>query len=232
MILGPRRLTRRRRECLEVLERVVSSAGAPAHYSAIAPELGISPWTAYDLLRELERDGLVAATYAHRPGVAVGRPQVAFHPTADGHRALGQSSSAGAEERALRRARERVASVGQALRPPRAPDVASQLGFWLQQAETLPWRTRDGLVQLLRGAPEAATGLTTFVAAVYGGVTSRAGAEADDLLAAVGAFQSRLARTTAARRERLVRSLLNLLEPRTAAPPQHSPVGFLGDTAG
>jgi DNA-binding Lrp family transcriptional regulator len=229
MVLGYRRLTRRRRECLEALERIVTAAGAPAHYTAVAPALGISPWTAYDLLRELEHDGLVATTYAHRAGVAVGRPQVAFHPTAEGRRALGQRTSGGADERALRRARERVASLGQTLRPPRTLDVAGHLGFWLQQAETLPWRSRDSLVQLLRGAPEAATGLTTFVAAVYGGVTSRAGAEADDMLALVGAFQSRLARTTAARRERLVRSLLSILEPRAPASGQHGSVGFLGE---
>ena len=231
MILGIRTLTRRRRECLAALQDAVTAAGAPVHYSAISERLGISPWTAYDLLRALECDGLAAASYAHRPGVAVGRTQVAFSPTDQGRAALGARSITPAEERALRRAAERVAALGQAaLRSSRSLDVAGHLGFWLGQAEGLPGRTRDGLRHLLRSAPEAATGLSMFVAAVYGAVTPGSGAEADDLIAAVSAFQARLTRTTAARRERLIRSLLAVLDTLPGQAPPPAPGRFLGET--
>jgi hypothetical protein len=232
MILGIRALTRRRRECLAALHDAVVAAGSPVHYSVVAERLDISPWTAYDLLRALEGEGLVGASYAHRPGVAVGRTQVAFSPTDQGRAALGaRTAAAPAEERALRRYTERVAALGQAaLRSSRGLDVAGQLGFWLGQAERLPGRTREGLRHLLRSAPEAATGLSMFVAAVYGAITPGSGAEADDLIAAVSAFQARLTRTTAARRERLVRSVLAVLDtrPGQASPP--IPGRFLGET--
>jgi hypothetical protein len=225
-ILGRSPLTARRRECLSALQQASAAAGGPVHYSAIAAPLSISPWTAYDLLRELEGCGLVATSYAHRPGVAVGRTQVAFAPTAAGRLALGEDGPA-PEERALRRARERVAAVGQAaVRTSRNVDLAGHLGFWLHQAEGLSTRTRDGLQHLLRSAPEAATALSMFVAGVYAAVASRSSGEAADALTAeVTAFQSRLARTTAARRERLLRSLAALLEAHPPAAVQPAAEG-------
>ena len=232
-ILGRPALTARRRECLAALSAAVRAAGGPVHYSAVAEPLGISAWTAYDLLRELEREGLAGVSYAHRPGVEVGRTQVAFAPTADGLAALGVVSVAGpplAEERALRRAQARFAALGPVSaalsaieRTSRGVDLAGHLGFWLSQAEQLPGRTRSGLRQVLRSAPEAATALSMFVAAVYGAVGSESAEAAEALAAEVGAFQRRLARTTAARRERLARSLASLLDHLPAAPP--------GDTA-
>jgi hypothetical protein len=54
------------------------------------------------------------------------------------------------------------------------------------------------------------------VAAVYGNVAARSTEQAEELTAAVSAFQQRLGRTTAARRERLARSVAALLD---AVPP-------------
>jgi hypothetical protein len=228
-ILGRPALTARRRECLAALDRAVRCAGGAVHYSAVAAPLGISPWTAYDLLRELERDGLAATSYAHRAGVAVGRTQVGFAPTEAGRAALGEPSAPPAEERALRRAHAGLAglaSVPAALaavqRGPRGLDLTGHLAFWLSQAERLPRRTRHGLVQALRTAPEAATALSMFVAGVYGAVSAESAEVADVLTAEVGAFQRRLARTTAARRERLARSLAAMLD-HLAAPADAAP---------
>jgi DNA-binding IclR family transcriptional regulator len=204
---------------LDAVAAECARSGGPVHYSSLAEPLGISPWTAYDLLRELEREGLVAAAYAHRTGVSVGRTQVAFLPTVAGRAALGAAPADPAEERALRRARERFASLGlTALRTSRNLDIAGHLGFWLHQAEGLPGRTRAGLGHLLGTAPEAATALSMFVAAVYGAIApTRSGEQADALVAEVSAFQSRLARTTSVRKERLVRGLARLLEARAVA---------------
>ena len=228
-ILGRSTLTARRRECLAALDAAVRLAGGAVHYSAVAEPLGISAWTAYDLLRELEREGLVATSYAHRAGVAVGRTQVGFAPTSAGRAALGEPSAPPAEERALRRARASLASmpsVPAALaavgRGSRGLDLTGQLAFWLSQAERLPGRTRTGLRQALRTAPEAATALSMFVAGVYGAISAESAEVADVLAAEVGNFQRRLARTTAARRERLARSLAALLD-HPAAPGDAAP---------
>lgn len=240
-ILGRPALTTRRRELLSALDAATTVAGGAVHYSAVAEPLGISPWTAYDLLRELERDGLVAASYTHRQGVAVGRTQVGFAPTDAGRAALGEPPAPLAEERALRRAKARFAglgplssAIGAVERTSRGVDLAGHLGFWLDQAERLPGRTRAGLRQLLRTAPEAATALSMFVAAVYGAVGSESAEMADALAAEVSAFQRRLARTTAARRDRLARSLATLLENLAAASPDAAatpePQHFLGVT--
>ncbi len=229
-ILGRSALTARRRECLAALDAAVAAAGGAVHYSAVAEPLGISAWTAYDLLRELEREGLAATSYAHRAGVAVGRTQVGFAPTAAGRAALGGPTAPLAEERALRRAQAslaRAGSVAGALaaveRSSRGVDLTGHLAFWLSQAERLPGRTRSGLRQVLRTAPEAATALSMFVAGVYGAVSAESAEVADALSAELGAFQRRLSRTTAARRERLARSLAALLDHHLAASPDAAP---------
>ncbi|HZS16257.1 MAG TPA: hypothetical protein VFC09_16835 [Candidatus Dormibacteraeota bacterium] len=229
-ILGRSALTARRRECLQALDAAVRAAGGAVHYSAVAEPLGISAWTAYDLLRELESCGLVATSYTHRAGVVVGRTQVGFAPTAQGRAALGEPPGPLAEERALRRAHAslaRAGSVAGALaavqRGSRGVDLTGQLAFWLSQAERLPGRTRSGLRQVLRTAPEAATALSMFVAGVYGAVSAESAEVADALAAELGAFQRRLARTTAARRERLARSLASLLDHHLAASADAAP---------
>ena len=206
----------------------MATAGGAVHYSVVAGPLGISPWTAYDLLRELERGGLVSASYGHAPGVAVGRTRVAFLPTRAGYTVLG-APAAYPEERALRRARGAFAQLGPvaaarqlAARGPRL-DLAAHLGFWLEQADSLGDRTRDGLRQLVGGAPEAASALSAFVAGVYGAVSPRAVGDAGDALTAgLLAFQARLARTTSGRRERLARSVATLLD--TLPPPGAAPL--------
>ena len=222
-ILGRSRLTSRRRECLAALARVTAASGGPVHYSAIAGPLRITAWTAYDLLGELERDGLVVRVRAHRPGAAVGRPQVTFAPTPAGRAALGDAPAP--EVQALRRARDRVAALGPvaaagaAAVGSHAGDLSAHLGFWLHQADGLSARTRDSLRSLLRGAPEAGAGLAMFVGAVYGALApASVGETADALSAQLTEFQARLARTTAARRDRLARSLQTLLERPAAAP--------------
>jgi hypothetical protein len=160
----------------------------------------------------------------------VGRTQVAFAPTDAGLELLRQdaaapNSAAPLEERRLRRALMRsAAGTLQASAPPRTSDLAGHLGFWLAQAHGLPGRTRAGLRQLLATAPEAATALSTFVAAVYGNVAARSTEQAEELTAAVSAFQQRLGRTTAARRERLARSLAALLDAVPPSTPAAVPV--------
>ena len=63
-------LTPRRGETLGVLRRLAGERGGGVHYSDVAADMGISAWTAYGLLRELERAGRAARSYA-LPGEAV-----------------------------------------------------------------------------------------------------------------------------------------------------------------
>ncbi len=53
----------------------------PVHYETLVQALGVSKWTAYDMLKELEKLGYLIRDYAMSPGEA-GRSPVVFLPTA------------------------------------------------------------------------------------------------------------------------------------------------------
>jgi DNA-binding MarR family transcriptional regulator len=57
-------LTPRRKEFLAKLKALYDFKGAAVHYGAVAEALGISKWTAYDMVQVLEREGYVRREYA------------------------------------------------------------------------------------------------------------------------------------------------------------------------
>jgi energy-coupling factor transport system substrate-specific component len=76
-------LTRRQGEFIEKLIDLNDEVGAPIHYSLLAERLGVSPFTAYDMLCILEEKGLVTSEYylpAERTGP--GRAERFFFPRA------------------------------------------------------------------------------------------------------------------------------------------------------
>ena len=73
-------LTPRRRETLAELRLLTAQAGDAVHYSLLAARMKISAWTAYGLLRELERMGLVVRRYAREPRGHGGRSRILFLP--------------------------------------------------------------------------------------------------------------------------------------------------------
>lgn len=83
MVLVIQLLSPRRRETLEELRRLSEQAGGAVHYTLVAARMRISAWTAYGLLRELERAGLVLRSYARDPHPRGGRSRILFLP-ADG----------------------------------------------------------------------------------------------------------------------------------------------------
>lgn len=76
-------LSPRRRQTLDELRRLSEQAGGAVHYTLVAARLRVSAWTAYGLLRELERAGLVLRSYAREPRSCGGRSRILFLP-ADG----------------------------------------------------------------------------------------------------------------------------------------------------
>ncbi len=57
------KLTRRQKEFVENLIEMTQEMHGPIHYSMLAERLGVSPFTAYDMLRVLEEKGLVTSEY-------------------------------------------------------------------------------------------------------------------------------------------------------------------------
>ena len=77
-------LTPRRLETLATLRRLTEEAGSAVHYSLVGARMRISAWTAYDLLLELEKLGLVVRRYV-QDGASThgGRSRILFAPSAE-----------------------------------------------------------------------------------------------------------------------------------------------------
>jgi len=75
-------LTRRRHQFLEHLKKLYRETSAPVHYIAVAEALGVSKWTAYDVLTELEKEGYLEREYIINSSEKVpGRSMIMFVPT-------------------------------------------------------------------------------------------------------------------------------------------------------
>jgi DNA-binding MarR family transcriptional regulator len=74
-------LTKRRMQLLDRLMELYQHKKLPIHYEALAKSLGISKWTAYDMLKEIEKLGFVSRSYEVN-AKETGRSQVVFTPTA------------------------------------------------------------------------------------------------------------------------------------------------------
>lgn len=73
-------LTKRRREFLDQIYRQYRLTNHPVHYSEVAEAIGVSKWTAYDVLKTLENQGLLKRTYSVNEN-ETGRSVVVFTPT-------------------------------------------------------------------------------------------------------------------------------------------------------
>ena len=131
------RLTARRLEALDNLQRLTAQAGEAVHYSLVGARMRISSWTAYGLLRELEGLGLVTRRSAPpEHSIAGGRSRIMFLPSAEP-----PSPTPDALDKRLRTAFERFAPIVDEADAARAflaeatSDMAYQLGFWLSRLE-------------------------------------------------------------------------------------------------
>jgi hypothetical protein len=159
-------LTPRRGETLGVLRRLAAERGGGVHYSDVAAAMGISAWTAYGLLRELERAGVAARSYAI-PGDVVrqsarrgGRSRILFSPSG------GALPSVELVDH-LRRAVERFGSIadeGVAARLYLAEalqgaggDLGLHLGYWIARLEAAGRSASDAVLEVLdsRAVPAA-----------------------------------------------------------------------------
>lgn len=75
-------LTPRQRAFLDKLIEICRENRAPVHYSDVAARLGVNPFTAYDMLKLLEKKGFVRSSYALSASHSgPGRSLVMFAPT-------------------------------------------------------------------------------------------------------------------------------------------------------
>jgi len=76
------RLTARQKVFCDKLLELYREIGGPVHYSELAKRLGVNRFSAYDMLKVLEKKGYAASSYALEAGHSgPGRPMVVFEPT-------------------------------------------------------------------------------------------------------------------------------------------------------
>ena len=92
-------LTRRQTAFVERLVDLYHEAHGPIHYSTLARRLGVSRFTAYDMLRLLEEKGLVTSAYQLTAGKSgPGRSEVLYEPTERAHALIAQLAGPGGAE--------------------------------------------------------------------------------------------------------------------------------------
>ncbi len=84
------KITTRQKEFLEVLINLYKQKASPIHYSEVAQKLGVSKWTAYDMLQLLRREGLLEVEYLipeldNYKLKKLGRSTITFYPTKKGY---------------------------------------------------------------------------------------------------------------------------------------------------
>ena len=84
------KITKRQREFLKALIDLYRQKGSSIHYSEVAQTLGVSKWTAYDMLQLLHKEGFLEVEYLipesdnYKWG-KLGRSTITFFPTKKGY---------------------------------------------------------------------------------------------------------------------------------------------------
>ncbi len=91
--------TKRQLQYLAAVARLFEEADRPVHYTDVADRMGVSKWTAHDVLTLLGKKGLVEQEYqVRREERSPGRSSVLFYPTRAGYSALqGEGRGSGLE---------------------------------------------------------------------------------------------------------------------------------------
>ena len=84
------KITTRQKEFLQSLIDLYQEKGSPIHYSEVAQKLGVSKWTAYDMLQLLRKEDLLEAEYKIPESDSykwskLGRSTITFYPTKKGY---------------------------------------------------------------------------------------------------------------------------------------------------
>jgi len=75
-------VTRRQMDFLRIIKQVYEATSLPVHYARVAELLGISKWSAYEMLKTLEQKGFLTSQYeVDQDKKYPGRARVLFAPT-------------------------------------------------------------------------------------------------------------------------------------------------------
>jgi len=121
-------LTERRKQFLQQIVNLYEKTGLPVHYITLANLIGVSKWTAYDMLKGLEKNGLLKRDYTITPN-ELGRSMIVFTPTTKAEELFGQKRNKICNQSELEDIKNSVLGSLKEVR-----------SFRLQQAVDLFWR--------------------------------------------------------------------------------------------
>lgn len=198
-------LTRRRRDFLATVLRLYKEAKQPVHYTAVAQLLEVSRWTAYDVLRQLEKDGYLEALYAtDRDERGPGRALILYRPTPKAWDELERGDER--EWSALRKrllllldekkrvAQEVVAEIRQELPElqERLAKAVYNVGVLLGHLEEVSTRGRRALAEAVARARKPEEGLSLLAGAVIGSLLRVRGVLSSEVRECVRRLQNQL----------------------------------------
>jgi DNA-binding MarR family transcriptional regulator len=183
-------LTGRRKQFLQKLIDLYKKTNVPVHYKTLAKALGVSKWTAYDMLKELEKLGYLARDYAVNPG-ETGRSQIVFRPTAKAASLFEQIRADVINPEEWRQIKTKVLAFLNSLKSCSLSDAIQKvleeipkaqvriafcayiIGLLLVYLHKLGGRTESMIKSLVQSAPTNEMRMTIFVGTVLGTIIQK-----------------------------------------------------------
>jgi len=206
-------LTARQQAFLALLLDLYRENQSPIHYTMVADRIGVTKFSAYDMLRVLERKGAVASEYVlEREKRGPGRSLIKFYPTEVARRWLARQWSGLARGEEWRQVKEGLLRRLRQAREVNPRELASELLNQLSESQppmvycaqmiTVFLLYLSGLRELASGLNplrvlvriNAGEGLSLGALAGFslGSLLSRAGEATENLLSSMSRYQSYL----------------------------------------
>jgi len=188
------RITRRRMDFLQKIKQLCEITNTPVHYARVAKLLGVGKWSAYEMLKTLEKEGLLTSQYEVNQGEKFpGRAMVLFMPTGLADAVLsGNTQEEKTPLREWREVKERLLSLCKGLKKNNPRELIVQLmselpgpdrplifgaymiALLIAQLQTMSKKSLALVKNVVLGATKAETALATFVGVAMGSMLKSA----------------------------------------------------------
>ncbi|HAG11411.1 MAG TPA: hypothetical protein DCK76_08555 [Desulfotomaculum sp.] len=188
------RITRRRIDFLQKIKQLYETTNLPVHYARVAELLKVSKWSAYEMMKTLEKEGLLASQYEVNQGEKFpGRAMVLFTPTHMGDLVLsGEALKEKIPIKEWQQVNERLLSLCEKLKKANTKEIVEQLMaelpglesplifsaymivLLIAQLQTISEKGVGLVKNVVMNTIKAETGLIIFAGAVMGSMLKTA----------------------------------------------------------
>ncbi|MCG7314799.1 Lrp/AsnC family transcriptional regulator [Priestia flexa] len=118
-------LTNRKKQFLEKLMELYENSDLPVHYETLAKAIGVSKWTAYDMLKQLEKMSLLKKEYVVNNS-DTGRSQIVYSPSEKAYNIFNSSSDENITVAEWEHVKQELIEMLVSLKKQKNPNVVSQ----------------------------------------------------------------------------------------------------------